>query len=367
MVKANSKNSSIKLSDYRAVKSDLKSGKIHSLYVIFGEEDFLIEKLIENIQTIVLNGASSELDRVRIDADGQSSRLDLNHLNAELMTPPFMSSRKLVIVKNSNLFTMSGGTQDKSEGGAHKDRQKKIQEIIENLHSSICLVFVESKIDKRLKGLLQSVASMGIIAEIQHEKPQNLKKWIQAEFQQKNITISGEAAENLADRCDQSMRVIWSEMNKIFLYMDYAGQSSADLETISDLSLPDLRGTVFELTDAISFGRTADALLLLDNLVKQRQPVQLIQFMLARHFRQLICAAELGRQDLLASSMKVMPFVAAKLIRQARQFTLPMMERIYELCFESDLSVKTGKMEDRLALETLLIRSGEAAKFFSRR
>jgi DNA polymerase-3 subunit delta len=366
MTGSDNKAGSIKISDYRAIRADLKAGIVQNVYVVFGEEDFLIEKVLENIQKLVLNNGVTALDKVKIDADGQSSRIDYNKLKAELMTPPFMSARKLVIVRNSNLFTMAANSAE-SEGGAQKERQRIIQELIKNIPDCACLVFVEQKIDKRLKSLLQAVHNAGLIVEIQHEKPLNLKKWIQLEFQQRNISITGEAAESLADRCDQSMRVIWSEMNKIFLYLEYTGQTKVDVDTISDLSLPDLRGTVFELTDAISFGRTADALILLDNLIKQRQPVQLIQFMMARHFRQLICAAELGKQDKLASTIKVMPFVASKLIRQSRQFTLPVMERIYELCLESDMSVKTGKMDDRLSLETLLIRSGEAAKISIRR
>ena len=83
--------------------------------------------------------------------------------------------------------------------------------------------------------------------------------------------------------------------------------------------------------------------------------------MFARHFRQLICAAETGQPNELISKLKIMPFVATRLLKQSNQFPLAVMERIYELCFESDMMVKTGKMNDRLVLETLIVRAGEAA------
>ena len=332
-----------------------------------------------------------DFDRVKIDADGSSSKLDLNNLKAEIQTPSFMSERKLIIVKNSGLFTISaakgsaGGaakagsvnaskesadsvnkdSNDSGSGGSsgtHKDRQQVLQNLLDLLNDRVCLVFIEQKVDKRLKSLLAAVQDKGVIAEMALENPKILKQWIEAECRQRGIKISSEAAESMVDRCDHSMRVIWSEMEKMFLYLEYKGQTEVDLETVKLIGLPDLRGNIFDLTDAISNGQTENALILLDTLIRQKQPVQLIQFMFARHFRQLICAAETGKSNELISQLKVMPFVANRLIKQAKQFSLPVMERIYELCFESDLMVKTGKMTDRLVLETLMVRAGEAAK-----
>lgn len=350
--------------DYGAIKSEIKAGRIRDLYVLIGEEDFLIDNLVDAIQNRILNPMSADLDRVRFDIQGQSSRLDLDQLKAELLTPPFLSERKLILVRNSGLFSMTAaaGAGD-SESGSPKERQRELQQCLEQVTEQVCLVFVEQKFDKRLKNLLQLVQLKGIVAEMKTEQPRRLRQWIESEFVKKGYQIDAAAAESLADRCEHGMRVIWSELNKIFLFMEYTGLSVIGMREIALLSLPDLRGNVFELTEAISNGNTGRAMQLLDNLIRQKQPVQLIQFMLARHFRQLICAAELGQADRLVSRLKVMPFVASRLVQQARSFSIPIMERIYELCLESDLLVKTGKMGDRLALEILLIRSGEAAAF----
>ena len=83
--------------------------------------------------------------------------------------------------------------------------------------------------------------------------------------------------------------------------------------------------------------------------------------MLARHIRQLICAAELGRPDRIAAELKVMPFVAGRLAGQAR-CRLTVLEDLYAHCFETDMLVKTGQIGDRLALETLLVTASEQQK-----
>ena len=360
------------IQNYAQTKSQLRSEEIHSVYLLFGEEDFLIERLVLSIQELVLAPASADLDRVRIDAEGYSSRLDMHKVKAEVQTPPFMSKRKLIVVKNSTLFSAgtgkrSGGSinednDDEDKGaGSHKDRQQELIELLKLVNDQVCLVFIEQKADKRLKNLLASVLEIGVVAEMAQEKPAVLKQWVEAECRQKGIAISSQAAESLVDRCEQSMRVIWSELEKLFLFTEYTSTKQVDEEIIALVSLPDLRGNIFDLTDSISNGNTGRALVLLDTLIRQRQPLQLIQFMFARHFRQLICAAETGQPNELISKLKIMPFVATRLLKQSKQFPLAVMERIYELCFESDMMVKTGKMNDRLVLETLIVRAGEAA------
>ncbi|NLW12214.1 MAG: DNA polymerase III subunit delta [Clostridiaceae bacterium] len=362
------------IQNYAQTKAQLRSDELHDVYLFFGEEDFLIERLVLSIQAMVLAPASADLDRVRLDAEGYSSRLDLDKLKAEIQTPPFMSRRKLIIVKNSTLFTAGSAKKSSISGnddsdndekgtgtGSHKDRQQMLTELLKMVNEQVCLIFVEQKADKRLKSLLSAVQEKGIIAEMAQEKPAVLKQWVEAECRQKGLSIRSQAAESLVDRCEQSMRVIWSELEKLFLYAEYTGLKTVDEETVALVSLPDLRGNIFDLTDSISSGDTGRALILLDTLVRQRQPLQLIQFMFARHFRQLICAADTGQANELINKLKIMPFVAARLIKQSRQFSIPVMERIYELCFESDMMVKTGKMNDRLVLETMIVRAGEAA------
>lgn len=360
------------IQNYAQTKAQLRSEEINDVYLLYGEEDFLIERLVLSIQNLVLSPAAADIDRVRIDAEGYSSRLDFAKLKAEIQTPPFMSKRKLIIVKNSTLFsagssrkssTAANDENDEEEkiGGSHKERQQELTELLKIVNNQVCLVFVEQKVDKRLKNLLAGVQEIGIVAEMAQEKPAVLKQWVEAECRQKGISISSEAAESLVERCDQSMRVIWSELEKLFLYTEYAEITKVDVKEIDLISIPDLRGNIFDLTDSISNGNTGRALVLLDTLIRQKQPLQLIQFMFARHFRQLICAAETSQANELTSKLKIMPFVAARLIKQSRQFPLKVLERIYKLCFESDMMVKTGKMNDRLVLESLIVRAGEAA------
>jgi DNA polymerase III subunit delta len=379
---------------YRELKAEIRAGHARALYVLFGDEEFLVNKLVESLTQLLITPGSETLDQVVIDAAGQPSRLDFERLKAEVLTPPFLSSKKMVIVRYSGWLTQAAGGRQAGQNsrpvdddtgleeaeelddplaetpagrGVQKNRQDQLQGLLERLPDSVCLMMIEKKVDRRLKQLISLIEQKGVLAEIGQEDPKVLRQWVEGECRRRGMQIDPVAAESLIDRCDCSMQVIWQEILKLFLYCEYAGCKVIGLPLIEELSLPDLRGNIFELADALAEGRTERALQLVDLLIGQKEPVQLIQFMLARHLRQLICAAELGRPDRIAAELKVMPFVASRLANQSRRLPIPILEDLYSRCVESDTQVKTGKITDRLALETFLAEAAEVIKISVRR
>lgn len=338
-----------KSKSYNELRAEIRADKIARLYVLYGEEGFLIDKLLESLETALIAPGSRDLDLVTIDSRSRGSQADIEHLQAEIATMPFLSRRKLILFRGSGWFA------------AGKEETQNLILLLEKLPDSVCLVFYEEKVDRRQKKLVQVIENNGVLAEIGRQQPRMLKAWVEVEGRRRSLEITADAAESLVDRCDGDMRLIWQELDKIFLYCRYTGSSRVDKELIGFISLPDLKGSIFDLTDALSAGRTQIALQLLGRLISQKQPVQLIQFMLARHLRQLICAAELGSPDKISAALKVMPFVAGRLSRQARQMELDVLERLYALCYETDLAVKTGKISDILGLEILLVTAAESA------
>jgi DNA polymerase-3 subunit delta len=97
---------------------------------------------------------------------------------------------------------------------------------------------------------------------------------------------------------------------------------------------------------------------LLHRLLADNEPMQLFG-MIIRQFRLLIQTRELlesgsGAKD-LPRFLDVPGFVADKLARQARSFeSLAQLEQIYRHLLETDVAIKTGKIEDTLALDLLV-------------
>ena len=68
-------------------------------------------------------------------------------------------------------------------------------------------------------------------------------------------------------------------------------------------------------------------------------------------------AAQGNDKSKIASKIKVPPFVAGKLMVQAKAFSKEQILSYVELCVESEEAVKTGRLSDRMAVELLIARN----------
>ena len=85
-----------------------------------------------------------------------------------------------------------------------------------------------------------------------------------------------------------------------------------------------------------------------------------ILYLIARQFNQILQVKELMGQGMdrqtIASRLKMQPFVVGKTMPQARAFTREQILSYVNLCVESEEAVKTGRLQDRLAVELLIAR-----------
>jgi len=84
--------------------------------------------------------------------------------------------------------------------------------------------------------------------------------------------------------------------------------------------------------------------------------------MIVRQFRIMIQVKELSGQGLragaqqdMATRLKLHPFVVKKTTRQAMDFSMGQLETVYRKLLETDVDIKTEKMNDVLALDMLVV------------
>ena len=117
---------------------------------------------------------------------------------------------------------------------------------------------------------------------------------------------------------------------------------------------------IFEMIAAISGGQTRKAMDLYEDLLTLKEPPMRILFLIARQFNQILQVKEMMSrgQDkgTIASRLKMQPFVVGKVMPQARQFTREQILSCVELCVNAEEAVKSGKLQDRLAVELLITK-----------
>ena len=119
--------------------------------------------------------------------------------------------------------------------------------------------------------------------------------------------------------------------------------------------------SVFELIDAVGAGDRSAALSLLGGMMALREPALRLLAMLARHVRQLWQARDLlnhGRPGVgdVASALGVLPFIATKLMDQARRLSPGRVAAMHEAIYQVDRALKMSKLDDERLMEQLVLQ-----------
>ncbi len=261
--------------DTRDVLSSIDKGELAPIYCLVGEERFLIDRCLEALRTAVFGptgaGADFNLDHFDLKERSLAAVLD------SARTLPMFAKRRLVIargldeLKSEDLEPLSGYLADPNP--------------------TTCLALVGgAKVDGRLK-LFQAVKKAGYLHEFAHLRDWQLGDWLQAEARRRKLTLHPEAARLLAEAAGPDLGRMSLCLEQAALY---AGADARVEPDHVQAVVPESRERgIFELTKAIGAGQRGQALRLLGNLLRNREPALRIQFMLMRQLRQIWRAKEL--------------------------------------------------------------------------
>lgn len=330
------------------LKDELKKNIIRNLYLFYGPEEYLKKTYLESLEEKLLDKKFRTVNRIVLEG-----KADPNRIIDACETLPMFSGKKLVVVKDSNLFKAK---KKAGQPGETADSKKDtLQEYLKDVPSHTCLVFYEAEIDGRLK-IADTVKKFGLAVEFGLQKPQDLVIWVARTFKSLGKDIDQQAASYIVDASDLDMSGIMNEIDKI---NSYAGERSKIVLTdVASVCTRSLKSRIFDLTDAIADKNGLPALKILNDLITMKEPVPKILYMIARQFRQIIemkyLKAKGASSSEAASRLGITPYAVGKISKQADKFDEASLKKALLTCLELDEAIKSGRMEDRAAAEILI-------------
>jgi DNA polymerase III subunit delta len=82
------------------ILANLKKGIIAPCYLLYGEEEYLINEALNKILDFLV--PESDRDFSLFDLDGENT--DMDSLIGHLLTPSLLGDRKVIVVKNTTIF-----------------------------------------------------------------------------------------------------------------------------------------------------------------------------------------------------------------------------------------------------------------------
>lgn len=268
--------------------------------------------------------------------------LDVDELIRLADTMPFFAQKRLILVEDSGFF---------------KSSPEQLADYLPDMPDTTCLVFVESQVDKRSK-LYKKIKSLGCIEEMKKQNTAELAKWAGGILAREGKKITSRTMDFFLSAVGDDMENIKMELEKLISYT--MGREVVTEQDVQAVCTIQASGRVFEMVAAIANCQPRKAMDLYEDLLTLKEPPMRIMFLIARQFNQLLQVKELMNQGLdrsaIASRLKIQPFIVSKAIPQARRFSREQILSYVNLCVEAEEAVKSGRLQDRLAVELLIAK-----------
>lgn len=315
--------------------AELNEKKISQLYLFYGEEDFLIQQLMEALIKAVLQPGDADFNLDILYGNETDGAAIVN----AAMSFPMMAERRLVIVKDFTLLN-----------------EKSLQLLLkyaEKPSASTCLCLISAKLGinaamKRLKEICKTI-------EAKRLYDNQVPAWIKSFARERGYGISDQAASLLQINVGNSLRRLSSEIDKIELLIKANEITVDDVEAVVGATK---EFNVFEFCDAVAGKQLEKSLRILNRLLELGEsPVGLL-VMLSRHFTIMAKAKELllkrSTRSAIAKELHINHYFIDKYIQQTQKYRREQLQAIFQLMLTADQHLKSSYQKPKLVIESLL-------------
>ncbi|MGN0373330.1 MAG: DNA polymerase III subunit delta [Enterocloster sp.] len=320
----------------QTLNQDIKNHTFRTVYLLYGDEAFLKKSYKNRLREALTGGDTMNYNYY------EGKGINVNEVTGLSDTMPFFAEKRLILLEDSGWFKGGAGAEEMST-------------YIEHIPETTCILFVESEVDKRSR-LYKAVKKYGYAAEMTRQDSAQLARWAAGILAKNGKKITGRTMELFLSKAGDDMENISSELEKLISYT--LGREVITDEDVETICTTQVTNKIFDMIAAIAGRQTRKAMDLYEDLLTLKEPPMRILFLIARQFNQLLQVKELMGKGMdksaVASRLKLQPFVAGKIMLQAKNFTRDQILSYVNLCVDAEEGVKTGKLQDRLAVELLI-------------
>ena len=330
------------------------------IYLFHGNEEFGRSERIAALK--VRLGDVADMNTTVLSGRGLGRETLLHHCDV----PPFLGDYRLVIVND----LLTGLEKSKNAEGkpsqSARDFLSWLAQTLPSFPASTILVLNESKKIPARNPVLKAATKLGDGAEVKlfttpQVKRGELAAWVKNRAKARGIRLDRGVAEDLASFVGPNLRLLDSEMEKLALY---AGKRPVTKQDVALLSPYAREASIFDMVDALGNRQTARAFRLLAQMRNQGAHPLYLLTMIVRQYRILLQVKDAMsrgmKKDEIASTLKLHPYPTQKAMTQARNYRPEQLTAIYDRLLETDVAIKTGRLEMNLALDMLVVELARA-------
>lgn len=338
------------------LKKQLAAGELCGVYLIAGEEKYLVKRAAGRL----LKKAGSEaFPEFNSNEFGNDSSVD--SIADAALALPFFAEHKCVFVSDFNV--------------EEKDavELQKLYELIETSPDTTSLVFwyptleFDGKKSAKWKKLLKAVGEKGGVLFCERRSGAELQKLLLREAEKAGCSLSRQNALRIVEYAGQDVTQLLHEMEKLCAFalgQAEGGEAPPEIteEMIEALVPKTTETTVFLMCNALVAGNYEKAYSLLDVLFYQNEePIAILGALSSAYIDmyRVWVALESGQPSSAAGAYgdyKGKEFRLRNAERNVKNMKPEILRESLELLLETDLALKGSRLSGRIVLEELIAK-----------
>ncbi len=331
----------------------IKKG-LGGVYLFYGEEEYLKRHYLEKVRTTILtDDTDAVFNHVRI-TDGR-----LEDLGDELIGTPLFGSvgGRLIEVWDVDYTSLSDSRLD------------ELADAFENVEEGDTLLLY-AKPDEFSEGTkkapsapLKKFEKRANLINFEKQTPQKLIGWASRHFLSHDCAADPQLCKKLIDYCKNDMFILASEIDKVACYAHSCGKNVITEDMIFAVCSPGTVFGAFDFANAMIDGNTPLALSIFSEMKLRKERPENILSSVSKICGELLTVrilsdAGYSKGD-IAKKMKMHEYPVSLRMAAASKKSLATLEKAVELCCETDLKIKSTRLDQYTALEVLILSLGK--------
>jgi DNA polymerase-3 subunit delta len=329
------------------------------LHIFIGEDDYSRRQALEDIKKGI--GDPTALMPNTIVLDGRT--VTLEQLRNACETVPFLAEKRLVVVEGllERFETPRKNNRKKAPRQVeHAEEIKKFVDVAKTVPAFTELVVLAGVV-KVTNPLLRELSAVAKIESFPLLKQARMTQWVERRVKVAGGAISPQAVTTLVRFVGNDLWTMSNEVEKLVLYTAGRRIEEADVRAVVSYAREE---SVFTLVDAVLESRGGLAQEILQQLLRAgAEPVYLLT-MIARQARIIFLVREMrvlgsSRGEIQTKLGLASDFLVRKAWDQSEKYSSARLHELYHRLLETDVAIKTGRLEGEIALNILVAELGQ--------
>ncbi len=331
--------------DWEKIFTSIKAGQYERVYLFTGPEELMKREALAALRKKLLPPGLEQLNDATLEGVGAQEIIDC----CEML--PVMCERRIVVVRDWAPL-LSGKARNEEA-----DAARMLDWLADPPESSILIFFMQAELGGK-KELVKRLKKLACWVEFNQLNDAELKKWCEKQLKPLDKRINARAVSELNLIAGRELTRLEGELKKLAAYIGDRAEVGA--EDVHAVVAPSPEYSVFMILDHLIAGRLAEASKVAEHVLQTEPRATLLIGLIASQLRidahMKYAMEERSPLPEVEKELKLSSGRSWHVQRQIRSIPAEEFRWRYQLCLDSIYDVRSGRVQERAALDALLLR-----------